>query len=79
MTRKDLIKALTSGLVRYVIHTPLSEYLTIGYERPGAAAKPADAWDSWVVSFNLQGYVSGRNTVQIPIKCGRRDSRQDHG
>lgn len=59
MTRKSLLKALTSGLIRYLNHTPLAEYISIGYNRAGGSAKPLDVWDSWIVSFNLNGWLNG--------------------
>jgi hypothetical protein len=45
MTRKGLVGVLRKGLVRYVIHSPLAEYLNVAYTKPTAASKAVDEWD----------------------------------
>jgi hypothetical protein len=61
MTRKGMLKVLKTGLVRYVNHTPLGEYLTIAYNKPTAAAKVADQWDYWVINANLSSWFNGES------------------
>jgi hypothetical protein len=61
MTRKGMLKVLKTGLVRYVIHTPLGEFFAITYNKPSAAAKIADKWDYWVISANLSSWFNGES------------------
>ncbi|MCX6133480.1 MAG: hypothetical protein NTU47_06655 [Ignavibacteriales bacterium] len=61
MTRKGLVKVLKTGLVRYVIHTPLSEYFTVSYNKPTAGAKVADKWDYWVFTTNFNSWFNGES------------------
>jgi hypothetical protein len=61
MTRKGMLKVLKTGLVRYVIHTPLGEFFNITYNKPTAAAKVADQWDYWVINANLSSWFNGES------------------
>ncbi len=61
MTRKGLVRVLKTGLVRYVIHTPLADYFSIAYNKPTAAAKVVDKWDYWVFSFNFNSWLNGES------------------
>lgn len=67
MTRKAMLKVLKTGLVRYVIHTPLAEYLSVAYNKPTAAAKVVDNWDYWVFGFNFNGWLNGKSETSIPL------------
>jgi hypothetical protein len=64
MTRKGMLKVLKTGLVRYVIHTPLAEYFSVAYNKPTAAAKVADQWDYWVFSANLSSWFNGESQYE---------------
>ncbi len=61
MTRKGMLKVLKTGLVRYVIHTPLAEYFSVAYNKPTSAAKVTDKWDYWVFSFNFNSWLNGES------------------
>jgi hypothetical protein len=61
MIRKGLVKVLKTGLVRYVIHTPLADYFTVSYSKPAAGAKVADKWDYWVFTTNLNSWFNGES------------------
>lgn len=61
MTRKGLVRVLKTGLVRYVIHTPLADYFTVSYNKPTAGAKVADKWDYWVFTTNLNSWFNGES------------------
>ena len=64
MTRKGLVKILKTGLVRYVIHTPLADYFTVSYNRPTAGAKVADKWDYWVFTTNVNSWFNGESQTK---------------
>ncbi|MDP2884066.1 MAG: hypothetical protein Q8P51_03495 [Ignavibacteria bacterium] len=61
MTRKGLVGVLKKGLVRYVIHSPLSEYLSVSYAKPTAASKVSDKWDYWVFSTSFNSWFNGES------------------
>jgi len=61
MTRKGLVALLKKGLVRYVIHSPLAENLSIVYTSPTAGSKVVDQWDYWVFSTNLSSWFNGES------------------
>ncbi|MFO7980652.1 MAG: hypothetical protein R6V00_07460 [Candidatus Aminicenantes bacterium] len=56
--REGLVKMLKQGLIPYVSDTPLSEYITVSYEKKTTEKTPtvtSDKWDYWVFSFSLSG------------------------
>jgi hypothetical protein len=60
MVRTDLARVLKTGLMRYVVHTPAMEFLSISYDKPSTAIKPADPWHAWVFSTTVGGYIEGQ-------------------
>jgi len=61
MNRKGLVKVLKTGLVRYVIHTPLADYFSVSYNKPAAGANVVDKWDYWVFTTNLNSWFNGES------------------
>jgi hypothetical protein len=61
MIRKGLVKVLRMGLVRYILHTPLAEYLSLAYNRPTAAAGVVDKWNYWVFNLSLNSWLNGES------------------
>jgi hypothetical protein len=61
MVRKGLAKVLKTGLVRYVIHTPLAAYFSVTYNKPTASSNVTDKWDYWVFSTNLNSWFNGES------------------
>lgn len=56
--REGMVKMLKQGLIPYVSDTPLSEYITVSYEKKMTEKTPTDTsdkWDYWVFSFSLSG------------------------
>jgi hypothetical protein len=56
--REGFVNMLKQGLIPYVSDTPLSEYITVSYEKLTAEKEPtaiSDKWDHWVFSFSLSG------------------------
>ena len=71
MTRKGTLKVLKTGLVRYVIHTPLAEYLSVVYNNPTVAAKVVDNWDCWFFSDNFSSWLNGESEYKCTSLNGR--------
>ena len=61
MTRKGLVGVLRKGLVRYVVHSPLGEYLSVAYSKPSAGSKAVDEWDYWVFSTSVNSWLNGES------------------
>ncbi|MBI4811658.1 MAG: hypothetical protein HY800_09520, partial [Ignavibacteriales bacterium] len=57
--RKELVRILKLGLIRYVSKTPLGEKITITYKEPLAQAEIKDIWDYWVFSISGRGFFNG--------------------
>jgi hypothetical protein len=56
--REGLVKILKQGLIPYVSDTPLSEYITVFYEKSTEEETPtvtSDKWNHWVFNFSLSG------------------------
>ncbi|MFW6140386.1 MAG: hypothetical protein ACOC5S_03425 [Acidobacteriota bacterium] len=59
--RKGFVNTLKQGLIPYVYDTPLSEYITVSYEKPIAVKTPSlnpDKWNHWVFNFSLSGNMN---------------------
>jgi hypothetical protein len=61
MIRKGLVGVLKKGLVRYVIHSPLAEYLSVAYAKPTAASQVFDKWNYWVFSTSFNSWFNGES------------------
>ena len=59
LIRKELVKSLKLGLIRYVSKTPLSEKLAITFTEETKSEKVADKWNYWVFSIGSYLYGNG--------------------
>jgi len=58
--REGFVNMLKQGLIPYVSDTPLSEYITVSYEKTTPKKTPAvtkDKWDYWVFYVSLSGNI----------------------
>jgi len=61
--RKELVKTLKLGLIRYVSRTPLAHDLSISYTAPKKGLeKVVDGWDYWVFSLSTNCYINGEQS-----------------
>jgi hypothetical protein len=58
--RKDEVKTLKLGLVRYVAKTPLGKQISISYESTAKKTEIRDPWDYWIFSLSSNGYFNGQ-------------------
>ena len=65
--RRELVRVLGLGLVRYVAHTPLAGRVTVSYadSLPAGAKQGRDPWDNWVFSTNLEGTFNGQSSQRF--------------
>ena len=60
--RDKEVKTLRMGLMRYVIKTPLAEYIDIEFSEPISAEVSTDKWNNWVFRLSVSGYTSGQSS-----------------
>ncbi len=60
--RAKQVKTLRMGLMRYVIKTPLAEYIDINFSEPISAEVSTDKWNNWVFRLSVSGYTSGQSS-----------------
>ncbi len=58
--RREIVKRLKLGLVRYLAQTPIGEKLQITISEKKIALKPKDPWHNWVFSISLNGHFNGQ-------------------
>lgn len=59
--REGEIRTLKMGLMRYILETPLAEYIDIKFTEPISEVVSDDKWDSWVFSTFLGGNAGGES------------------
>lgn len=77
--REGFVNTLKQGLIPYVYDTPLSEYITVSYEKPTAEKTPSvssDKWDYWVFFISLSGnmdleQMSKQSRYNISVSANR--------
>jgi len=74
--RKELVRALKIGLVRYTAKTPLGKYISVSFKEPSQPAEVKDKWNYWVFSLRLNGFINGQRlqtfrTVRGSISADR--------
>lgn len=58
--RKDFVKSITIGLVKYVLKTDMAKYLSVKFDAPKDSAKiTKDRWNYWVYSVGGSVNASG--------------------
>ncbi len=63
MSRKQMVKTLKLGLVRYASRTPLAGEISIAYSAPKKKSEEVkDKWDYWVFSLSTNSYLNGEQS-----------------
>jgi len=62
ISREKSVKALKMGLIRYVLRTPLAEYMNIGFTQKMSETVTTDKWDSWVFRTQANGSIRGEKS-----------------
>jgi hypothetical protein len=62
--RKDFVKAINKGLVKYVLDSDVAKFLNFTYETPKEGTKKndesaEDPWNLWVYSIGVRGNANG--------------------
>jgi len=56
------IRLLKMGLMKYIIETPLADFIDIKFSEPISETVSSDAWNSWVFRTRINGSLNGRET-----------------
>jgi hypothetical protein len=59
LVRSGIVRVLKTGLLRYAMHTPLSDFLSVKYDIPSAPKEVFDKWDCWVFKVSLNSFANG--------------------
>jgi len=70
ISRKELVRTMKLGLVRYVARTPLADKLSISYSAPSKAEEIKDKWNYWVFSLSTHGYFNGEQSRKFTSLYG---------
>jgi len=62
--RSKEVKTLKMGLMRYIIKTPLADYINIRFSEPLSEEVSSDKWNSWVFRTRLSAYLNGQKTYK---------------
>jgi len=69
--RDKEVKNLEMGLIRYVLKTPLAQYMDIKFTEPISSEVSTDKWNNWVFKTSLSGYTYGQSTFKSSNASGR--------
>ncbi len=64
MIRQKQVNTLKMGLMRYVMKTPLAQYMRILFSEPLSESVASDNWNSWVFRSSVSGYLNGQKTYK---------------
>jgi len=57
--RKEVVKTLKIGLIRYIKNSDLAKYINISFEKKLDPTKTVDRWKSWVFNIDMSGWFDG--------------------
>lgn len=60
--RERSIRLIKIGLMKYVMDTPLVNYIDIQFTEPIEEEVSTDKWNNWVIQTRIRGFMSGQST-----------------
>ncbi len=61
--REALIRVFKQGLIQYASRTPVSEYLSIGFDREVEPQEIENQWNNWVFRIRMSTYQRGQEST----------------
>ena len=61
--RQKGVRTLKMGLMRYMINTPLADFIDIQFTEPIAEEVSTDKWNNWVFTTSLRGTLQGQQSA----------------
>ncbi|NOX37143.1 MAG: hypothetical protein GXO78_06350 [Calditrichaeota bacterium] len=74
--RKGLVHKLKLGLMRYVAHTPVADFLTIQYLKKVTTAQQIDRWKNWIFSIRLNVFSNGEKLTRFTSSFGNISAKK---
>jgi hypothetical protein len=76
MIRSKTVNILKIGLMKYIVNTPLAEYIKIDFSQPIEGEVSTDNWNNWVFTTGIHGGLSGQessnsHSIGSNINAGR--------
>ncbi len=68
--RKQLVKYLKFGVIKYIAETDVAKSISINYDAPKTNDKVVDNWDYWVFRTRLRGFFNGEESYQYKYMNG---------
>jgi hypothetical protein len=68
--RREYVRVLKMGLIRYISRSKLADKISITYEQPSGTIESVDAWNYWVFKINGQGYFNGEQSRKFASMYG---------
>jgi len=62
--RSKEVKTLKMGLMRYMIKSPLAEYISIRFTEPISEVVTSDKWNNWVFRTRISSSLNGQRTYK---------------
>ena len=63
-TRERETDLLKMGLIRYIMKTPLADYIKINFSQPIRQEVSSDRWNSWVYRAGMSGMLNGESSYK---------------
>jgi len=60
--RSKVVRTLKMGLMKYIIETPLAEFINITFSERISEEVSSDKWNNWVFETDLHGSMNGQET-----------------
>ncbi|MCF6332112.1 MAG: hypothetical protein L3J11_02415 [Draconibacterium sp.] len=62
-TRQKGVRILKMGLMKYIIDSPLADFIDIRFTEPIAEEVSTDKWNNWVFTTSLKGSLQGQKSA----------------
>ncbi|MBA7589171.1 hypothetical protein ES708_31248 [subsurface metagenome] len=56
------------ALMKYIVETPLAEFINITFTEPISEEVSSDKWNNWVFSTNIHGSLNGQETSKSDLR-----------
>lgn len=63
-SRREVVKWIERGLVKYLIHTPLANDMRVSFGRAKPLEQPEDKWNYWVFRTSMNAWFNGESSYQ---------------
>lgn len=64
-SRQKGVRTLKMGMMKYMINSPLAEFIDINFTEPIAEEVSTDKWNNWIFTTNLSGAVQGQQSADV--------------